>query len=180
MTKENINSNPEKSFFVQKPPPKGKKNRVLIFGTFDIIHPAHLKFFIEARQVVNCTNCELVVVIARDSSIKRIKGHNPIFNEDDRLRLISGLRLIDYAQLGNEGENQFEIIKEINPDSIVLGYDQLPNDKSLIEFLKINKLSVNVFRLPHFESGDLSSSSEVRDKVLEIYYEKNNKKATFE
>ena len=99
------NKDLEEEFFVSKPPLKGKRPRLVVFGTFDIIHPAHLRFLVEARSAANCLECELIVVLARDSSIKRIKGHPPIFNEKKRLKLISGLRVVDYAQLGNEGEN---------------------------------------------------------------------------
>ncbi len=144
-----------------------------MFGTYDIIHPAHIRFLVEARTAANCPNCELVAVISRDSSIERIKGHKPIFNEMDRLKLISGLRVVDYARLGNEGEDYFKVILEVNPDFIVLGYDQISEDQPLFDFIKEHELTTRVYRLPHFESGDVSSSSEVREKVLEICNDKN-------
>lgn len=170
--KTSVHSN-DKRLFVPKPPAIKERARVLVFGTYDIIHPAHIRFLVEARQTANCYDCELVVVLARDSSIERIKGHKPIFNEEQRIKLVSGLRVVDYAQLGKEGEDYFDVILDINPDYIILGYDQLPNDKPLLAFIKEHQLKITVFRLPHFESGDLSSSSEVRKKVLEIY---NNEK----
>jgi cytidyltransferase-like protein len=173
MTKKASTKSNDDQYFVLKPPEIKERARVLVFGTYDIIHPAHLKFLVEARQTANCYDCELVVVLARDSSIERIKGHKPIFSEEQRLKLVSGLRVVDYAQLGKEGENYFDIILAIEPDFIILGYDQLPNDEPLLEFIKEHHLKTTVYRLPHFESGDLSSSSEVRKKVLEIY---NNEK----
>ncbi|MGC9778971.1 MAG: adenylyltransferase/cytidyltransferase family protein [Candidatus Heimdallarchaeota archaeon] len=144
-----------------------------MFGTYDIIHPAHIRFLAEARIAANCPNCELVAVVSRDSSIKRIKGHKPIFTEKDRLKLISGLRVVDYARLGNEGEDYFKVILEVNPDFIVLGYDQLSEVQPLFNFIKEHELDTRVYRLPHFESGDVSSSSEVREKVLGICNDKN-------
>jgi len=161
-----------KKYFVSSPPKNKKQRLILVFGSFDIVHPAHLKFLEEARKAVKCSNCKLVLIIARDSSIIRIKGHKPIFNEEDRLKLICGLRIVDYACLGNEGSDQFKIISEFKPDFIVLGYDQLPNDKPLYKFITDNKLQTKIFRLPKYESGDLSSSSKIREKVLEIYNQK--------
>lgn len=180
VTKKASANSYDEQYFVPKPPTKKERSRVLVFGTYDIIHPAHIKFLVEARQTANCYDCELVVILARDSSIERIKGHKPIFSEEERMRLVSGLRVVDYVQLGNEGENYFNIILDVQPDFIILGYDQLPDDKPLLEFIAENQLKVKVFRLPHFESGDLSSSSEVRKKVLEIYNTEKNNKATEE
>ncbi len=164
-----------RQFFVPPPPKKGKHHRILVFGTFDIIHPAHLRFLTEARVATNCPDCELVVVLSRDSSIERIKGRKPIFSEEQRLKLISGLRLVDYACLGNEGTDHFRIILDIEPDYIVLGYDQLLEERPLHEFIQRHQLQTKVLRLPKFESGDLCSSSEVRKKVLQMYNSEKEK-----
>ena len=172
----NDDENIKRGFFVPKPPEKETHKRILVFGTFDIIHPSHLRFLLEARKAVICPECELVVIVSRDSSIQRIKGHKSIFHEEERLRLISGLRIVDFALLGNEGKDHFEVILEVNPDYIVLGYDQVRNEQPLRDFIAKNNLTVEIARLPKFESGDLSSSSEVRDKVQAILNEKNKEK----
>lgn len=165
---EELTHSKEKPFFVSSPPPKTSKKRILVFGTFDIIHPAHLRFLYEAHKSIEKVPHELVVVLSRDSSIQRIKGHSPVFNEEQRLKVISCLRLVDYARLGNEGKDYFQVILEVNPDVIVLGYDQLTDPQPLLDFLNKNNLSIRLLRLPKYESGDLTSSSEVREKVLEI------------
>lgn len=165
----------EDRYFVQPPPTKKSQKRVLVFGTFDIIHPLHLRFLLEARKCANCPECKLIVVLARDSSIERIKGHKPIFHELERLHLLSGLRVVDYVRLGNEGSKHFDVILETNPDFIVLGYDQVQNEQPLQNFLTEHNLDIQLCRLPKFESGDIASSSEVRDKVLEMVANKNNK-----
>lgn len=147
----------------------------MVFGTFDIIHPSHLRFLLEARKRASCPDCQLIAVLARDSSIERIKGRRPIFNEQQRLRLLSGLRVVDFARLGNEGTEHYNVILEVEPDYIVLGYDQVKNEKPLMNFIQKHKLNIHLCRLPKFESGDLSSSSEVREKVLEMNNMKNKK-----
>ncbi|MEA2071017.1 MAG: adenylyltransferase/cytidyltransferase family protein [Asgard group archaeon] len=165
----------ESRYIVPSPPSVKTKKRVAVFGTFDIIHPAHLRFLLEARKAAECIDCKLVVIVARDSSIERIKGHKPIFDEEDRLRLIRSLRIVDYAQLGHTGTDYFEVILEVQPDKIVLGYDQLKNEKPLLKFIEEHDLEIDLYRLPKFESGDISSSSEVRSKVLKLWEEKNKK-----
>ena len=160
----------DRTFFVSSPSPKSpEKKRVLVFGTFDILHPSHLRFLYEARKTAGTDDCELVLVLARDSSILRIKGRAPIFNEYQRLRVISSIRLVDYVLLGNKGVEIFDVILQVDPDIIVLGYDQIPkHEEALRAFILSNHLTAKVHRLPKFESGDLSSSSEVREKVLEM------------
>jgi cytidyltransferase-like protein len=165
-------------YFAPKPPKKTDKTRILVFGTFDIIHPAHIQFLLEARKAPECSACELVVVLSRDSSVRELKGHTPIFNEDQRLQLMSALKVIDYVRLGNEGKNKFDVIKEIKPDFIVLGYDQLPDVESLLAFIQKNDLNISIKRLPKYETGDLISSSQVRKKVLLMLKEKTKDNAT--
>ncbi|MEM3661293.1 MAG: adenylyltransferase/cytidyltransferase family protein, partial [Candidatus Micrarchaeaceae archaeon] len=53
-------------------------------GVFDIINPGHIYFLKEAKKLGD----ELVVVVARDSTAKKLK-HRPLMNEDTRLRIIS-------------------------------------------------------------------------------------------
>ena len=109
---------------------------LVVFGTFDIIHPAHLRFLVEARTAANCPYCELIVVLARDSSINRIKGHPPIFDEEKRLKLISGLRVVDYAQLGNEGENPFQI--KTPDDTPRSKQNKVHQSEAIVSFLVTN------------------------------------------
>lgn len=92
--------------------------RVLVFGTFDLLHPGHLWFLNEARKYGN----ELLVVVARDA---RVRGHKqkPVFNQNERLALVRSLKPVDHAVLGDL-PGRWEIIKKLKPDIICLGYDQ--------------------------------------------------------
>ncbi|MCL5008495.1 MAG: adenylyltransferase/cytidyltransferase family protein, partial [Candidatus Marsarchaeota archaeon] len=67
--------------------------RVMAFGSFDILHPGHIAYLNKARGLGD----SLVVVVARDSSIRKIKHREPFFAENDRLRIISSLGMVDKA-----------------------------------------------------------------------------------
>ena len=54
--------------------------KVMVFGSFDILHQGHLYFLNEARRFGE----ELIVVIARDETILKVKGHKPKYNEKER------------------------------------------------------------------------------------------------
>ena len=102
---------------------------VMAFGTFDILHPGHLHYLAEAKSLGG-ENARLVVVVARDSNVERLKGSKPVNDENSRLEIIRALRVVDEAVPGNEGDI-YEIVRERNPDVIALGYDQLADEKRL-------------------------------------------------
>ena len=93
--------------------------KVLVFGTFDIIHAGHRHFLIEARTYGD----QLVAVIARDKTAQEVKGRLPRHTELDRTRALKDSGLVDEVVLGGLGD-KYSVIKEIAPDVIALGYDQ--------------------------------------------------------
>ena len=90
-----------------------KIRKVLVFGTFDIFHPGHEFHLKKARQYGDI----LKVVVAKDSTVKRVKGQYPIKDESTRLRNIKSLDYVDDAFLGYEGD-KYNIIEELKPDDL--------------------------------------------------------------
>lgn len=135
--------------------------RVMATGIFDILHLGHLHFFQEAKKLGD----ELVVVVATDSTARRNK-HLPITTEDMRVELIGALRVVDRAVLGHEGD-PFEIVKSLQPDVIVLGFNQHHDEKKLLKELKKRGMDhVLVKRLPKFDH-DLNGTRKIIKKILE-------------
>ncbi|RLF13769.1 MAG: DUF357 domain-containing protein, partial [Thermoprotei archaeon] len=60
--------------------------KVLVAGVFDLIHPGHL-FFLQCAKELG----EVYVVVARDSTVERIKGRRPVVPEDQRLEVVRQL-----------------------------------------------------------------------------------------
>ena len=130
-------------------------------GVFDLLHPGHVAFLREARKLGD----ELVVVVARDSTAKRFK-HSPITPESNRLEMVGALKPVDRVVLGNEGDI-FEILDEIRPDIIAIGYDQVHNEEKIREECKRRGLPrTKVVRLPKFE-GDLDGTRKIVQRVAE-------------
>lgn len=124
--------------------------RVLAAGCFDLLHYGHLRYLEEAKKLGG-EGAELVVVVARDSTIMRRKGRPPVMKEEDRRALVEALKPVDRAILGGVDFDTELVIREVKPDIIALGYDQ--ND--LEEIVKA-KGEATVVRLGKY--GDLSSS----------------------
>jgi len=93
--------------------------KVMVFGSFDPMHKGHEDFFNQAKKFGDY----LIVVVARDKSIVKLKNHLPRFSEDERLAAVKENKLVDKAVLGNE-KNYGAVIEELKPDIIALGYDQ--------------------------------------------------------
>lgn len=110
--------------------------KVLVFGTFDGLHEGHLNLFKQARQYGE----HIIVVVARDSTVLKNKGRFLRFNEQERLGKVKECGLVNEALLGTENHDthydSYELIGEIKPDVVCLGYDQAQFKDKLREELK--------------------------------------------
>ena len=96
-------------------------SKIMVFGTFDMIHEGHEDFFRQARALA--PEPYLIVSVARDASASRVKGLPPRHVEAERLAAIAAHPLVDKAVLGDEVGYVKHIVEE-EPDIIALGYDQ--------------------------------------------------------
>lgn len=106
----------------------GKK--AMVFGTFDILHEGHKDFFRQAKKRGDL----LIVVVARDKNVLKVKGRLPQNDENDRLKKISETKLADIVVLGDL-EDKYKAIKKYKPEVICIGYDQKYSREELKEKL---------------------------------------------
>ena len=119
--------------------------RVLVFGTFDGLHEGHISFLKQAKKYGD----ELIVVVARDKTVKKLKDHPPNFSEKERLGIVKKSKLAEKVILGGLAD-PYQIIKKIKPDVICLGYDQKYFTEDLPEELKKMKIRTRVYTMkPH-------------------------------
>ncbi len=136
--------------------------RVMVFGTFDVLHNGHLDFFKQARKLAK--RPFLIVSVARDANVKKIKGQKPLFPEKFRLRRVRQSKLVDRAVLGGLNNYLPHIIRQ-KPRIIALGYDQKAYVKGLKYLLSQNGLRIKIFRLkPH--KRHVYKSSLLKKRVL--------------
>ena len=120
----------------------GLKKIVLAGGVFDIIHPGHIHTLTAAKALGDV----LVVAIATDKTAQKMKKMTPLHNQELRCELVSSLSMVDEAIVGHE-EDIFETVKEIKPDIIALGYDQIHQEKFISDGCKRISLDVEIVRL---------------------------------
>ncbi|MCU0652846.1 MAG: FAD synthase [Candidatus Pacebacteria bacterium] len=132
----------------------GKRiKKVLVFGTFDGLHPGHLNFLEQAKQIGD----HLVAVVARDETVRILKGHLPKLNENQRLAQVKASKLVDEAYLGGLGDH-YEVVRTVKPDIIALGYDQTSFTDDLANELKKAAIPAQIVRLQSFEPDKYHTS----------------------
>jgi len=136
--------------------------KIMIAGTFDIIHPGHLFLINEAAKLG-----DVYVIVATDKNRERYTGEPPIVPEEQRLEVVRGLKNVKDARLGRRDNNTLKTVEEINPDMILLGPDQRYDINELKEGLKQLKLDhIEVRRLKeYYDKFELNSSRKIKEKI---------------
>lgn len=137
--------------------------KVLVFGTFDIVHPGHRFFFREAKKHGD----HLTVVVARDSTVLDVKGRMPRFGELARREAVASMPEVDEAVLGSQ-EDKYALVRDIRPDVICLGYDQAAFVCSLASKLEEYGLAASVVRLGSFQPERFKSSLLKKDHAAPV------------
>ncbi len=143
--------------------------KVLIAGTFDLLHPGHIYLINEAAKLG-----DVYVIVATDKNRQLYSGEAPIIPEEQRLAVIKSIKNVKVAKLGRHDNDTLKTVEEIKPDIVLLG----PNQKYSIETLKkglidIGLNNVEVKRLKtYYEKDELHSSSLIKQKIIEKSKEK--------
>jgi len=129
----------------------------MAFGTFDNFHPGHNSYLSQAGVFGN----EIFVIIARDENVLKIKGHLPQENEDVRRQKVeSALKDLNFtgeARLGSL-EDRWQVVREVRPDFICLGYDQQVDFEALKELISKERFFCEIRRLEPFYPEKYKSS----------------------
>jgi len=145
---------------------KSKRKVILASGVFDLLHLGHVRFLEHAKRAGG-KNAKLIVIIARDSTVEKTKGRKPIMSEEQRCALVESLKVVDEAVLGYEDMDIGEVIEEVKPDVIALGYDQADMEKEVKTYISENRLPVEVVKIGRFGENALDSSSKIKQKIID-------------
>ena len=135
--------------------------RVMASGVFDILHTGHISYLEQAKAMGD----ELYVVVASDDTVRKRK-HEPVTPEQMRVKIVSSLKVVDKAILGNSGGDMYSILETVRPDVIVLGFDQTFDEKELESDLRSKGYDIKVRRAN--QSGeDLEATRKIISKIRE-------------
>ena len=102
---------------------EGGERIIMTNGCFDIIHPGHVAYLSQARELGD----RLIVAVNDDDSVKRLKGENrPINSLMQRMAVLSGLESVDWVVPFTEDTPE-RLICKVLPDELVKGGDYQPD-----------------------------------------------------
>jgi len=130
---------------------------VLSFGTFDNFHPGHVSYLSQSSLLAH----ELIVIIARDENVKRIKGKEPRQNEGTRKKAVENFlkqtKIKGKVYLGYK-EQSLRVIAQYKPDYIALGYDQVADERQIKIIIRELSLKTKIKRLKPYLPEKFKSS----------------------
>ena len=126
---------------------------VLVFGSFDHLHPGHFSFLLDAKRYGD----ELIVCLGREETIKKFKGKKPKYSEKERKQHLEITGIPTKILLG-EITDKYKVIEKVKPDVICIGYDQDSFTKNLKEELKKRKINAKIIKLKPYKEHIFKSS----------------------
>jgi FAD synthetase len=134
-------------------PEQQAQKTVMAFGTFDVFHLGHEYFLKQAKALGDY----LIVVIARDKTVKKVKNEFPQDDEKIRMENVKNSGIPDKVVLGNY-DDKYKIIKKFKPNIIALGYDQFVFTYKLNKMIIDEKMDTEIIRLESYEPNLYKSS----------------------
>jgi FAD synthetase len=128
--------------------------KVLVFGTFDVLHPGHIYFLKQARAKGDY----LIASVARDSFVERAKDKKPAQSENLRRSLLVKSGLVDEAHLSDEQPGTYSIVSHAESAIICFGHDQMDLRENLLAWLEKNGKTVETCILAAYKPHKYKTS----------------------
>lgn len=131
-----------------------KYKKGLIFGSFDGFHLGH-QYFIEMAKA-ECD--ELIIVLARDEMIQKLKGREPRYLFPERKEKIKSIFPDIEVDAGDEILGGYKVIERNEPDIVFIGHDQDLLRDDIDSWIKNNHLNIAIKQLKGYNEKKFKSS----------------------
>jgi glycerol-3-phosphate cytidylyltransferase len=121
----------------------------ITFGTFDLLHVGHINILERAKKVCDY----LVVGVSTDALNAAKKGEPPVYSQDERLRIVGSLRVVDYVFLEESLEQKADYIRQFHADVLIMGQDWAGKFDYLRELCEVLYLP----RTPHISTTQVKA-----------------------
>ncbi|MCG6148850.1 D-glycero-beta-D-manno-heptose 1-phosphate adenylyltransferase [Leptospira levettii] len=141
-----------------EPKRKTLEGKKIVFtnGCFDILHPGHVSYLAQARDLGDY----LWIGVNSDESVRRLKGESrPINSCEDRMMVLAALSSVDFVSSFSE-DTPLEILKKVRPSIHSKGGDY--QIETLPEYKILKEMGADIQILP-FVSG--KSTTKILEKA---------------
>ncbi len=118
--------------------------RVLVFGTFDGVHPGHMFFLSEAKKLG-----DLYVSVASNESVAQRKQRAPKLDVSVRMSEVKQTGLATDVLEGDKTLNEWTALKIVEPDIVAVGFDQFGLKTALQDIQ--SKYGFEIVKIGHYE-----------------------------
>ena len=143
-----------------------KMKRVLAAGVFDLMHYGHIRYLEEAKKLGG-PGAKLTVIVARDETVRRTKGQDPVIPEDQRRATVEALKVVDEALLGFEDMDLDRVIQKVKPDIVAVGHDPDAIRSQVAKIKKAKAMAFEIVQVGRVGEEDLNSSSKIKRRIVE-------------
>ena len=129
-------------------------------GVFDLFHVGHLNLLEHCKK-----QCDyLIVGMCDDTYVREIKKKEPVFNEDDRLRILNALKCVDRAEKVDISTTNDKMLAwdRFKFDVLFSGDDLKGSERYLKTEEQFSKIGVSIEYLPYTKG---ISTTDIKNKM---------------
>jgi D-beta-D-heptose 7-phosphate kinase/D-beta-D-heptose 1-phosphate adenosyltransferase len=131
--------------------------RIVVNGTFDVLHPGHIHLLNYAKSLGDY----LLVLIDSDRRVQELKGpQRPVFNQGQRRLFLENLKAVDEVQIFDSREELVALLQDYGADIMVKGSDY--RDRSVVG-------KANCGQVVYFDRIAEYSTTDTIQRILEIH-----------
>ncbi len=132
-------------------------------GVFDIFHIGHLNLLERCKEYCDT----LIVGVCDDKYVTDIKHKVPVFSQEERVRILNALKVVDRAELVNieETENKMLALKRFNFDVLFSGDDWKGSERYIKTEKEFAEYGVCIEYLPYTKG---ISTTDIKKKTAQL------------
>ena len=129
-------------------------------GVFDLFHVGHLNLLERCKAM-----CDILIVgVCDDTYVREIKNKEPVFNENDRVRILKALKCVDDAELVDIATTDDKMLAydRFHFDVLFSGDDWKGSERYLRTEKQFESVGAKIEYLPYTKG---ISTSELKEKM---------------
>lgn len=132
-------------------------------GVFDLFHVGHLNLLERCKE-----QCDyLIVGICNDDYVRNIKKKEPVYSEEERLRIIKALKCVDDAYLVDieTTDDKMLAIRKFGFDILFSGDDWKGSERYRITEQQFAEIGAQIVYLPYTQGVSTTITKEKLSRI---------------